>query len=210
MSLSRKDLDKCVNFAKAPFTTTYPPPPLPPSFLQPEFAFLHTSIQVSMSDSSFSPPQSTSNQVSLNDANIYPPLYFASSTGDAGLVRDILESGVEVDVDCEGSFGRTPLWEASRLGYSDIVDILLQAGADVNKTNQNRAFMMTPLHVAAATDRTEIVDKLISYGADVNKAMSNGDTPLRTALRKGHTETAAKLQAAGAYMVLEAADETTV
>jgi ankyrin repeat protein len=68
-----------------------------------------------------------------------------------------------VDVDRYG-----PLWEAAREGHTDIVALLIEAGADVNDGSLERA---------AREGHTDIVALLIEAGADVNQGIGAYRTP---------------------------------
>lgn len=74
---------------------------------------------------------------------------------------------------------------AVKKGHADIVQYLIDNGADVNKGN---AWDNTPLHYAAYRGYTEIVKMLLAYGADVNAKNDDGETPLHYAAEKGKTE----------------------
>ena len=87
---------------------------------------------------------------------------------------------VNVEVD---SNGNTPLHRAVLFGQKEIVELLIQKGADVNKENNYKS---TPLHVAARwNSQKEIVELLIKAGADVNKENIYGSTPLHEAVVNG-------------------------
>ena len=58
-----------------------------------------------------------------------------------------------------GKYGTTPLHEASRAGYKDIVDLLIKSNADYNKTN---IFGATPLYEASSAGYNDIVELLIT------------------------------------------------
>ena len=68
------------------------------------------------------------------------------------------------------------LIEYAEEGKSELVRLLIAAGADVNKGNDDGS---TPLCQAAANNRTECVKLLLAApGIDVNKANKHGWTPL--------------------------------
>ncbi|MBR5888343.1 MAG: ankyrin repeat domain-containing protein, partial [Akkermansia sp.] len=77
------------------------------------------------------------------------------------------------------------LYVAAKNGETELVKLLITAGADVNKANEDG---LTPLYCAADKGRTECVKLLIAAGADVNKAEKFGRTPLCMAAWNGHTE----------------------
>ena len=68
--------------------------------------------------------------------------------------------------------------EALWYGKEDIVELLIQAGADVNKSI---GFNQTPLIKAVYRRHADIVELLLKSGADVNETDENGQTPLMKA-----------------------------
>ena len=75
---------------------------------------------------------------------------------DLARVRARIDSGEDVnEVDSQG---RTPLWWAAEMGQSDIVDTLIQAGADVDAADY---LGWTALIAAAGKDHANIVRMLL-------------------------------------------------
>ena len=70
-------------------------------------------------------------------------------------------------------------------GHAEIVNVLLNAGANVNAKNN---IGYTALEVAIRKGHTEIVNALLKAGADVNAKDSFGMTMLELAKMYGHTE----------------------
>jgi len=68
------------------------------------------------------------------------------------------------------------------LGYLDILNILLEGGAEVNLKYLDGA---TPLHIASRTGHAEIVQMLLEKGARFDKTYK-GDTPLHMAVEKDY------------------------
>jgi len=91
-------------------------------------------------------------------ADLGDELLQAAKDGDLAEVEKLLELGVGVDF--QGSIGRTALMEASYSGYTEIVELLIDAGADVNIQN-SYSHGSTALLWASMYDRLPIVELLI-------------------------------------------------
>lgn len=83
------------------------------------------------------------------------------------------------------NFNRTPLHEAAERGSDEIVDALIEAGADVSK--HNWAYI-TPLHLAASYGRFDVVQTLVEHHAPLDARDSKGNTPLHNASRNNQSE----------------------
>jgi serine/threonine-protein phosphatase 6 regulatory ankyrin repeat subunit B len=163
-------------------------------------------------------------------------LLYAAEGGCAGVVEALLRAGADVnkadedgdaplrvaasapiatmliergaDVNATNKLGRTALWRAALQDRADLVEALLQAGADVNKAdedgdaplrmaasapiatiliergadlNASNRFGETALLLAALQDRADVVVALLQAGADVKKASEVGNAPLSAA-----------------------------
>lgn len=72
---------------------------------------------------------------------------------------------------------------AARLGHSEIVLILLKAGAAIDLPCSEG---QTPLYMASQYGHPPVVEILLSQGAEVDKIAHNGLTPLHKAAEQGH------------------------
>lgn len=90
-------------------------------------------------------------------------------------------------------------WTALHLSFGslDVVDLLLDRGADVNAVSKN-AFSATPLQGAALFQTINLAKVLIEHGADVNCRSAAGSTPLHEVAGKGQIEFAKLLLDNGA------------
>jgi ankyrin repeat protein len=97
--------------------------------------------------------------------------------------------------------GFQPLGLAAFFGHTDVAQLLLAHGAEVNAASQNDQMVM-PLHSAAAGQHPELARMLLAAGADVNARQESGFTPLHSAAQNGHTELVQVLLDAGADATL--------
>lgn len=105
--------------------------------------------------------------------------------GDVQAVRALLRDGADVNA-AQGD-GMTALHWAARRGQSELVEVLLYAGAKLDAGT--RIGRYTPLHIAAREGRTSVVRVLLEAGADPRVVTTNsGATPLHLAARSGDQE----------------------
>ena len=117
------------------------------------------------------------------------PLALAASAGHASVTRSLARAGA-----CAGGRGVQALTVASFGGYSEVVDILLEAGVAPNVLYRG----MTPLMAAASQGCEQVVNRLIREGADPNWQWEEVTSPLFMAANIGATEVVRALLQAGA------------
>jgi hypothetical protein len=91
--------------------------------------------------------------------------------------------------------GADALMTAAAYGQDDLLDDLLDRGADVHATNATGG---TALHHAAAAGNLHAIDRLVAAGADLDARNDAGLTPLMAAQACREHEAALRLEAAGA------------
>jgi len=85
----------------------------------------------------------------------------------------------EADVNAKDEDGRTPLHLAVESANRDIIQLLLDKGADINAKDEKSG--STALHYAVRFSKRETAELLIARGADINARDKQGHTPLYVA-----------------------------
>jgi len=133
------------------------------------------------------PPTAKAPDISIHDA---------AKDGNIEAVKQHLAAGT--DVNAKNKYEQTPFHQAAYWDRKEIVELLLANGADVNAKGY---YGRTPLQRAAWEGHKEIVELLIAKGADVNAKIEGGRhkgiTPLDSAIRLRHPETADLLRKHG-------------
>ena len=125
-------------------------------------------------------------------------MFRAVKAGDIARVRELLAIDSEL-VHCRDADGSTPLHFASWKGHAELVDVFMDAGADIQAHNSNDHWGTTPLHAAAHGNQPKATAALIRRGADVNAVKANGSgTPLEETKIHNATAAAKILRQAGA------------
>jgi ankyrin repeat protein len=103
----------------------------------------------------------------------------AITRNDAAGVRKALRNGANVNYTSEEDLSWTPLMRACRRGYTVIVRILLDAGADPWRTSRIHSAMWA----AIAGGHLSIVEMLLNHDKDLLEIVNlNGKTPLQIAI----------------------------
>ena len=114
----------------------------------------------------------------------YTPLAWACDHGDISTVDRLRKAGA--DVNKAGALGGpTALWAASFCGHMEIIQYLLEHGADVNASNVDRG---SSLYVAASGCFPEVVRELLLHKANPNLSGGSHVRPLNVAAYSGYTE----------------------
>lgn len=127
----------------------------------------------------------------LIERGVERDLWIAAYLGEPEHVERLLEENpkaVNERIDGAGY----PLHAAAGSGNAEVVQMLLDAGAEVNARSQRNN---TALHVAAGRGHSEVVALLLAHGADVNAESRHGIRPLTHA---GNADVALLLVDAGA------------
>ena len=128
------------------------------------------------------------------------PIIFASSHGLIDNIFKLIQQEVNVNV-IDPEFGHgTALVAASAKGHVNIVQLLLESGADVNLKNEHSLDYGTALEAASAQGHANIVQLLLESGADVNLECESRHylSALVTASAEGHASIVQLLLESGA------------
>ena len=110
-----------------------------------------------------------------------------------GIIRLLLEKKADVHIVNVG--GATPLHTAAAFRADpSAVEMLIQAGADVNLKTSASYGGWTPLHGAAARNSGGIIAVLLKHGADPTAKDGRGLTPLQVAEQGGFADAAKVLR----------------
>ncbi|MCM3128066.1 ankyrin repeat domain-containing protein [Paenibacillus provencensis] len=111
-------------------------------------------------------------------------LFKALIAGDTAKVLGLLEEQPHL-ANTENEDGLTPLAYAGHLGFTEIVQALLEYEVEVNAVTHSQISYIpsnTALHATIAGERSlEIIRLLLARGADPRIVDSNGHTPLHSA-----------------------------
>ncbi len=107
--------------------------------------------------------------------NVRDALANAIARGDVDEVRMQLANQPRRINERRSTTGTTPLGDAAFQGNLEVVELLIEQGADVNATNRDGN---TPLIVAAFMCRNEVVQFLLEKGAALDHRNDRGETAL--------------------------------
>ena len=89
-------------------------------------------------------------------------------------------SSTGASVNQPDKYGRTPLHVAAAVDYPEMVQFLVQRGADLHaKTGKE---LQTPVHFAARNDATSSLKMLMKCGADITDKDFKQRTPLQVCI----------------------------
>ena len=122
----------------------------------------------------------------------------AAKQGDTEGARKLLDEGVQVGTLDKGRL--TPLMWAALKGHSELVDLLIGRGADVNAiAAAGVTVLLYTLYRVEEEASSDIVTTLLENGADPNAASyDGGGTPLMSAASRGRSDLLRLLLNAGA------------
>ncbi|XP_054775822.1 uncharacterized protein LOC129284383 [Prosopis cineraria] len=138
--------------------------------------------------STFQPlsPVNLSDALVLRNEDERSLLHVAASSGHSQMVKILASAeGSAKVINSADEEGWAPIHSAASIGNLEIVETLLDKGADVNLQNNGGR---TALHYAASKGWLKIAEILISHGAKINVKDKVGSTPLHRAASTGNSE----------------------
>ena len=121
----------------------------------------------------------------------------AMETNQASEVQKCLDNGADVNARDE-EIGATALMVACDHKDHDLVELLVNKGADVNKRNQEGATaLLFACQQGDSSSTAAVVELLLARGANPQFKTTGGLTPLRHAEKNGHKKVVKLLKAHG-------------
>jgi len=121
----------------------------------------------------------------------FTPLGLACYFGQHEIARYLVLKGADVNMPSNNGFNVFPIHSAAAGNYTDIVQLLIESGANVNVKQQAGA---TPLHSAAQNGNPDMLILLLQAGAEINVRMEGGKLPADLAREKGFKDIAEVLE----------------
>ncbi|MFZ2959557.1 MAG: ankyrin repeat domain-containing protein [Candidatus Ozemobacteraceae bacterium] len=153
------------------------------------------SYQISSNEELMSFLISKGAKIDIFDSEGATPLHNAAGHHLA-MVKLLLENGADVNAKKDGrECCGTPLHKAAKTGTPDIVDYLIQKGAQVNAIDGRgqTPLFQTTTRISDSSKDIEVAELLIKKGANVNAKDGEGYTALHLTAQAPHTGVGRKL-----------------
>ena len=115
----------------------------------------------------------------------FTALHYSAFFGRPDVARRLLAAGADVHVQATNGSGLHALNSAAAGGHLEIVDLLLDHGADVDSPQTGD---ITPLMSAGAGGHRKIAELLLDRGADALKKSADGKNAADYAAERGHPD----------------------
>jgi ankyrin repeat protein len=119
-------------------------------------------------------------EIALVAGGATPSTVLEAALADRADLVDAILNENPASVNMRTASQETSLHEVARLGYVDIVRVLLAHGADIGARDSSGD---TSLHLAARLGHVEVARTLLAHGAEIDARDSNQLTPLHEAVR---------------------------
>lgn len=99
--------------------------------------------------------------------------------------REDEEDMVGFNINLPNGNGITPIYMASQYGFTELIELFLQHGADINRPCHKGT---TALFAAAAVGYADVVEYLLSHGADIHAVDNEGTTAFHLACQNNFVD----------------------
>ena len=123
------------------------------------------------------------------------PFYTAAYNGHLHILEWFMGRKPKPDLEHKTENGWTPLNAAASRGYLEVVQYLIEQGADIETTNNEG---WSPLLCAVSNEHPAVVKFLIEEGANLSTSNNHGWLPLLQASKRGNLKIAKMLLEKGA------------
>ena len=114
-------------------------------------------------------------------------IHWAAGSGNIEIVKYLLSDEVNENASLTRGNNFSPLHAASMNGFTNIVELLIEKGANVNVQTDPQKY--APIHSASFGGHLETIKVLVDNGADLNLRNYRNELPIDTAKRQNQTET---------------------
>ncbi|CAG0885212.1 unnamed protein product [Cyprideis torosa] len=129
-------------------------------------------------------------------------MFLSAIRGNLQVLKAALEAGAAIGA--HDSMGRTVLHRCSRLGRTQVVELLLEeGGASVDSLDEDTN-SITPLCCAGAGGAVDVCRLLLRHGANINAGLDKGISPLKCAVAFRRVECVRFLLDSGALLICPA------
>jgi len=123
-------------------------------------------------------------------------IYEAAALGSADSVRTALDTDPSL-ADSLSPDGFSLVGLAAFFGHAEVVKLLIERGADVNRRAEN-ALQVSALHAAVSRQDLGLIESILDAGADPNLPQQQGFTSLHAAAMSGNVALVGLLMSRGA------------
>jgi len=113
-------------------------------------------------------------------------IHWAAGSGNIEIVKYLLSDEVNECADLTRSNNFSPLHAASMNGFTKIVELLIEKGANVNIQTDPQKY--APIHSASFGGHLETIKVLVKNGADLSLINYRNELPIDTARRQNQLE----------------------
>jgi ankyrin repeat protein len=122
--------------------------------------------------------------IEARDGRGYTALILATYNGQQRTAQLLLDRGANIDAG-DGARGNTALHGVAFKGFAEIADMLIAAGADVDRRNNSG---QTALMLATLFGRAELFARLVEAGADPDAIDGAGNSAMSIARSQDNAE----------------------